>query len=76
MSEEPPTEPPPEPDIKPPGLPSAVDWTFNFDATWGTFGFAHSLYDNPKPDPALAAISSDNWSGVDQACDQWGIHAR
>ena len=54
-------EPPPEPDIKPPGLPSAVDWTFNFDATWGTFGFAHSLYNNPKPDQPSGNLS-DNWS--------------
>ncbi|MCM3882026.1 MAG: alginate export family protein [Vicinamibacterales bacterium] len=30
------------------GLPPAVDWKFNFDATWGTFGFANSLFQNPK----------------------------
>jgi hypothetical protein len=30
------------------GLPPRVKWTFNFDAGWGTFGFANSLYDNPK----------------------------
>ena len=58
---EPPTEPPPQADIKPPGLPSAIDWTFNFDATWGTFGFAHSLYNNPKPDQPSGNLS-DNWS--------------
>jgi len=30
------------------GLPSQVEWKFNFDATWGSFGFANSLYQNPK----------------------------
>ena len=25
------------------GLPPRVKWTFNFDAGWGTFGFANSL---------------------------------
>ena len=34
------------------GLPGSVGWTFNFDATSGTFGFAGSLYDNPR-DPLL-----------------------
>jgi hypothetical protein len=24
--------------------------TFSFDATWGSFGFLHSLYTNPKPE--------------------------
>src|SRR3954466_4551517 len=28
------------------GLPSGIDWKFNFDAGWGTFGFANSLYNN------------------------------
>ena len=23
------------------GLPAAIDWTFNLDAGWGTFGFAN-----------------------------------
>src|SRR6187397_2357191 len=30
------------------GLPSGVDWKFNFDASWGTFGFANSLFQDPK----------------------------
>jgi hypothetical protein len=33
---------------RPTGLPPRVDWTFNFDATWGSFGFANSLFINPK----------------------------
>lgn len=44
----------------PPGLPGAFDWTFNFDATWGVFGFADSLYTNPKPDQPSGDLS-DNW---------------
>ena len=42
---------------KVPGLPSAVDWTFNLDATWGFFGFKDSLYTNPKPDDASGDLS-------------------
>jgi Alginate export len=45
---------------KVPGLPSAVDWTFNLDATWGFFGFKDSLYQNPKPDD-ISGDLSDNW---------------
>ncbi len=41
------------------GLPSPVTWTFNFDAGWGTFGFANSLYDNPKE--GVVENLSDQW---------------
>ena len=41
------------------GLPSRVDWTFNLDAGWGTFGFANSLFDNPKED--VPENLSDQW---------------
>jgi hypothetical protein len=41
------------------GLPNKVKWTFNFDAAWGTFGFANSLYTNVRPDPS--GNLSDNW---------------
>jgi hypothetical protein len=44
----------------PPGLPAGLDWTFNFDASWGVFGFANSLYTNPKPDNPSGDLS-DNW---------------
>jgi hypothetical protein len=44
----------------PPGLPAGLDWTFNFDATWGMFGFANSLYTNPKPGDPSGDLS-DNW---------------
>ncbi len=46
--------------VKPPGLPAAIDWNFNFDATWGAFGFGNSLYTNPKPDQPSGNLS-DNW---------------
>src|SRR4029079_17667730 len=43
--------PPPPPDTldaRSAGLPPKVDWTFNFDAGWGSFGFANSYFNNPK----------------------------
>jgi hypothetical protein len=60
-------DPPPQPPVtveatpgpRPDGLPSALKWTFNFAAGWGTFGFANSLYNNPK-DP-VAQDLSDQW---------------
>ena len=42
------------------GLPSALKWTFNFNAGWGTFGFANSLHTNPH-DPGVAQDLSDQW---------------
>jgi hypothetical protein len=44
---------------RPTGLPSALDWTFNFDAGWGSFGFANSLYNNPKE--GVPENLSDQW---------------
>ena len=41
------------------GLPGGIDWTFNLDAGWGTFGFANSLFDNPK-EPVQENLS-DQW---------------
>jgi len=48
-----------EEEERPTGLPEKVKWTFNFDAAWGTFGFANSLYTNVRPDPS--GNLSDNW---------------
>lgn len=42
------------------GLPSTIKWTFNLDAGWGTFGFANSLYNNPK-EPGVNENLSDQW---------------
>ena len=48
-----------QPDTRPTGLPSRIDWTFNLDAGWGTFGFGNSLFDNPKED--VEENLSDQW---------------
>jgi len=48
-----------KPDARSTGLPSALDWTFHFDATWGTFGFANSLFQNPKE--GVPENLSDQW---------------
>ena len=45
---------------KPTGLPAKVDWTFNLDAGWGSFGFANSLFDNPK-EPGVTENLSNRW---------------
>ena len=47
-------------EARPTGLPAGITWTFNFDAGWGTFGFANSLYDNPK-EPGVDENLSDQW---------------
>jgi hypothetical protein len=55
--------PPPKPAEKQEratGLLQCITWTFNFDAGWGTFGFANSLYDNPK-EPGVEENLSDQW---------------
>jgi hypothetical protein len=41
--------------------PSGLEWKFNFDATWGNFGFMNSLYANPKPDDPVPPGLGDNW---------------
>ena len=50
----------PESTPPPPGFPAGLDWKFNFDGTVGTFGFANSLYTNPKPEEPSGDLS-DNW---------------
>ena len=42
------------------GLPSQIKWTPNIDAGWGTFGFANSLFTNPK-EPGIDEDLSDQW---------------
>ena len=44
---------------RPTGVPSAIDWTFNLDAGWGSFGFANSLFLNPKE--GVPEDLSDQW---------------
>jgi len=36
-----------------------VKWTFNFDATWGTFGFGNSLFQDPRENTPIDL--SDQW---------------
>ena len=43
-----------------PGCRRRIEWTFNFDAGWGTFGFANSLFNNPK-EPGVDEDLSDQW---------------
>jgi hypothetical protein len=52
-------EKPADAEARPTGLPGTIDWTFNFDAAWGTFGFNNSLFDNPK-EPVPENLS-DQW---------------
>ena len=54
-----PAPPASQPEAHSTGLPSKLKWTFNFDAGWGTFGFANSLYNNPKD--RAATNLSDQW---------------
>jgi len=59
-AQEAPATPAETPQERPTGLPPKMKWTFNFDAGWGTFGFANSLYDNPK-EPGVDENLSDQW---------------
>jgi hypothetical protein len=52
-------EPDKKTDERPTGLPSPIAWTFNLDAGWGTFGFANSLFNNPKE--GVEENLSDQW---------------
>ena len=40
-----------------------MNWTFNFDAGWGAFGFADSLYTDPKPEQPSGDLSDDWFEG-------------
>jgi hypothetical protein len=56
----PPAKPEEKTQERPTGLPARITWTFNFDAGWGTFGFANSLFNNPK-EPGVEENLSDQW---------------
>jgi hypothetical protein len=47
-------------EARPTGLPAKINWTFNLDAGWGSFGFANSLYRNTH-NPGVANDLSDQW---------------
>jgi hypothetical protein len=42
------------------GLPPQITWTANIDMGWGSFGFANSLFTNPK-EPGVDENLSDQW---------------
>ena len=50
------------PATPPPGLPAGFDWTFNFDATWGAFGFAQLPLHEPEARRSPPAISATTGS--------------
>jgi Alginate export len=49
-----------EEQARPTGLPSRIKWSFNLDAGWGSFGFANSLFINPR-EPGVDENLSDQW---------------
>ncbi len=61
------------PTPSPPGLPEALDWTFDFSAGLGTFGFNNSLYTNPRPDQPSGDLS-DNWSEASLTAGITGVY--
>ena len=52
--------PSPSPEARSTGLPSGLDWTFNFDASLAAFGFMNSFYANPKPEQPSGDLG-DSW---------------
>ena len=52
--------PPSPPEDRSTGLPPKIDWTFNFDAGWGTFGFAQ-LAVRQSEEPGVREDLSDQW---------------
>ena len=67
------------------GLPAApgLAWSFHLDATLGAFGFANSLYTNPRPGQPSGDLS-DNWyeatikpalTGTYTSPESWQVYA-
>ena len=58
-----------EEQARPTGLPSRIKWTFNLDAGWGSFGFANSLFINPKePGSTKTSATSGSRAMPSQHC--------
>src|SRR3954466_167435 len=82
------TRPPaPEPQESPTGLPAVrgLEFQFHLDATWGSFGFANSLYKNAKPDQPVEGSLDDNWfegavkpglSATYTAASSWQVYGK
>ncbi len=47
-AQEAPAENPEQPAPRTTGLPTGIDWKFNFDAAAGSFGFHNSVFNDPK----------------------------
>lgn len=50
---------PAQPTDRPTGLPSAIEWTFNIDAAWGSFSFWNSFFTDPKE--GVVTDWGDHW---------------
>ena len=48
---------------KPPGLPAGMDWTFNFDATWGVVRLRRFAVHESEARAALGRLSDDWFEG-------------
>jgi len=48
-----------EPEDRSTGLPAAMNWTFTFEAGFGSFSFLNSLFTNPRDEPS--GDLGDNW---------------
>ena len=60
VSAAPPAKPADQAEARPTGLPSNINWKFNLDAGWGTFGFNNWYYNDPK-EPGVPENLSDQW---------------
>ena len=59
--------------VAPPGLPAGFDWSFNFDATWGAFGFAQLALHESEARPAVRRSQRQLDRGLDQARAQRAV---
>ena len=50
-----------------PGLPDGLDWTFEFSAGWGIFGFGNSLYANSHDEIHPGPRPTTGWKGTSRA---------
>jgi hypothetical protein len=56
-----------ETDERPIGLPSKIDWTFNFDAAWGSFAFRNTVVNDPREN-ARVDFGTHAFEGSSLAC--------
>jgi alginate export protein len=51
--------------------PGQLEWQFNFDASWGAFGFNNSLYTDPKPEEPSGDLGDDWFEGAIKPAATW-----